>query len=108
MTNFGFVINHTTCVGCPACTFASKAENDVPLGAFRTGDRGHSPWCDGRKQGCTKTSRFLCTPISGQYGWPQEDDRYGDIFVDTAKAFYVYQEWIEKTRPALEAYRVSL
>jgi Fe-S-cluster-containing dehydrogenase component/formate-dependent nitrite reductase membrane component NrfD len=36
MTNFGFVINHATCIGCHACTVACKAENDVPLGAFRT------------------------------------------------------------------------
>src|ERR671923_711449 len=36
MTNFGFVINHAACIGCHACTVACKAENDVPLGAFRT------------------------------------------------------------------------
>jgi Fe-S-cluster-containing dehydrogenase component/formate-dependent nitrite reductase membrane component NrfD len=36
MTNFGFVINHAVCIGCHACTVACKAENDVPLGAFRT------------------------------------------------------------------------
>ncbi|MBI3328960.1 MAG: polysulfide reductase NrfD [Nitrospinae bacterium] len=36
MVNFGFVINHATCIGCHACTLACKAENDVPIGAFRT------------------------------------------------------------------------
>jgi Fe-S-cluster-containing dehydrogenase component/formate-dependent nitrite reductase membrane component NrfD len=36
MTNFGFVINHAVCIGCHACTVACKAENNVPLGAFRT------------------------------------------------------------------------
>ncbi|MGH8060186.1 MAG: 4Fe-4S dicluster domain-containing protein [Candidatus Entotheonellia bacterium] len=36
MTNFGFVINHDTCIGCHACTVACKAENAVPLGTFRT------------------------------------------------------------------------
>ncbi|HXV75848.1 MAG TPA: 4Fe-4S dicluster domain-containing protein, partial [Candidatus Polarisedimenticolaceae bacterium] len=32
----GFVIDHTRCIGCHACTVACKAENDVPLGSFRT------------------------------------------------------------------------
>ena len=32
----GFVIDHTRCIGCHACTVACKAENDVPLGNFRT------------------------------------------------------------------------
>jgi Fe-S-cluster-containing dehydrogenase component/Ni/Fe-hydrogenase subunit HybB-like protein len=33
---FGFVIDHSRCIGCHACTVACKAENDVPLGKFRT------------------------------------------------------------------------
>ena len=32
----GFVIDHSRCIGCHACTVACKAENDVPLGQFRT------------------------------------------------------------------------
>lgn len=36
MTKFGFVIDHRRCIGCHACTVACKAENDVPLGVFRT------------------------------------------------------------------------
>ena len=32
----GFVIDHTRCIGCHACTVACKSENDVPLGKFRT------------------------------------------------------------------------
>ncbi|RMF85760.1 MAG: formate dehydrogenase [Nitrospinota bacterium] len=47
-------------------------------------------------------------PISGQHCWHQKvriekagpDDRYGDIFVDTDRAFQVYQEWLQMTRPA--------
>ena len=33
---YGFVINQDTCIGCHACTVACKAENDVPVGGFRT------------------------------------------------------------------------
>ncbi len=33
---FGFVIDQSRCIGCHACTVACKAENDVPVGNFRT------------------------------------------------------------------------
>lgn len=33
---YGFVIDHTRCIGCHACTVACKEENQVPLGVFRT------------------------------------------------------------------------
>lgn len=33
---YGFVIDHESCIGCHACTVACKAENDVPVGGFRT------------------------------------------------------------------------
>ena len=36
MTNYGFVINNRTCIGCHACSTACKAENEVPLGVYRT------------------------------------------------------------------------
>ncbi|MED5330128.1 MAG: 4Fe-4S dicluster domain-containing protein [Planctomycetota bacterium] len=32
----GFVIDHSQCIGCHACTVACKSENNVPLGSFRT------------------------------------------------------------------------
>ena len=32
----GFVIDHTRCIGCHACSIACKSENDVPLGSYRT------------------------------------------------------------------------
>lgn len=33
---YGFLIDHDRCIGCHACTVACKAENDVPVGNFRT------------------------------------------------------------------------
>jgi Fe-S-cluster-containing dehydrogenase component len=33
---FGFIIDHRRCIGCHACTVACKAENEVPVGNFRT------------------------------------------------------------------------
>jgi hypothetical protein len=47
-------------------------------------------------------------PVSGQHCWhqkvrverPAPGDRYGDIFVDTAKSHEVYRRWLEMTRPA--------
>jgi Fe-S-cluster-containing dehydrogenase component/formate-dependent nitrite reductase membrane component NrfD len=32
----GFVIDHSRCIGCHACTVACKSENSVPVGNFRT------------------------------------------------------------------------
>jgi Fe-S-cluster-containing dehydrogenase component len=44
---YGFVIDHDSCIGCHACTVACKAENDVPVGNFRTSVKytevGHYP-----------------------------------------------------------------
>ncbi len=33
---YGFLIDHRRCIGCHACTVACKAENEVPVGNFRT------------------------------------------------------------------------
>jgi anaerobic selenocysteine-containing dehydrogenase len=48
-------------------------------------------------------------PWSGMHCWLQKvriekahaDDRYGDVFVDTARSREVYQEWLAKTRATL-------
>jgi anaerobic selenocysteine-containing dehydrogenase len=47
-------------------------------------------------------------PVSGQHCWhqkvtvtkPDPGDRYGDVFVDTAKSFEVYRQWLALARPA--------
>ncbi len=47
-------------------------------------------------------------PISGMHCWHQkvrvkpadDDDYYGDIYVDTDRSFEIYREWLEKTTPA--------
>ncbi len=47
-------------------------------------------------------------PVSGQHCWHQKvrvtragpEDRYGDIEVDTRRAFEVYREWLALARPA--------
>ena len=33
---YGFLMDHRRCIGCHACTVACKAENEVPVGSFRT------------------------------------------------------------------------
>ena len=36
MTNYGFVIDNRSCIGCHACTVACKSEHDIPIGVNRT------------------------------------------------------------------------
>ncbi len=36
MSNYGFVIDNRTCIGCHACTVACKSEHSVPIGVNRT------------------------------------------------------------------------
>lgn len=50
-------------------------------------------------------------PVSGMHCWHQKvivtlaqaDDRYGDISVDPAKDYTIYQEWMAMRRPQLRA-----
>jgi len=47
-------------------------------------------------------------PVSGMHCWHQKvrveraapEDRYGDVYVDTNRALQVYEQWLNKTRPA--------
>ena len=36
ITNYGFVIDNRTCIGCHACTVACKVEHDDPIGVNKT------------------------------------------------------------------------
>jgi anaerobic selenocysteine-containing dehydrogenase len=64
-------------------------------------------WCDA---GVHQNLSFPVhpDPISGMHCWHQKvvvakarpDDRYGDVFVDTARSMEVYREWKALTRPA--------
>lgn len=36
MTNYGFLIDQSKCIGCHACSTACKSENQVPIGVNRT------------------------------------------------------------------------
>jgi hypothetical protein len=46
-------------------------------------------------------------PLSGMHCWHQKvrvaraapEDRYGDVFVDTARSMEVYRRWLAMTRP---------
>ncbi len=78
-------------------------------GAFDStdGDTGRIWWTD---VGVHQNLTFAVhpDPISGAHCWHQAvrvkraelEDRYGDIFVDLARSFDIYQEWLLKTRPA--------
>jgi len=47
-------------------------------------------------------------PISGMHAWHQkvtvrpaeDDDYYGDVYVDTDRSFEIYREWLDETNPA--------
>lgn len=49
-------------------------------------------------------------PMSGAHCWLQwsrvtragENDKYGDVYVDTKKSMEVYQQWVAKTRSAVD------
>jgi anaerobic selenocysteine-containing dehydrogenase len=70
-------------------------------------DTGRVWWTDG---GVHQNLTFPVQPdpISGMHCWhqrvrverAQQDDHYGDTFVDTSKSMEVFREWLAKTRPA--------
>jgi Fe-S-cluster-containing dehydrogenase component/formate-dependent nitrite reductase membrane component NrfD len=81
----GFVIDHGRCIGCHACTVACKAENDVPLGSFRTWvkytERGSFP--DVRRSfavlRCNQCSDAPCVTICPVHALAKRPDGIVDI-----------------------------
>lgn len=84
----GFVIDHSKCIGCHACTVACKSENDVPLGSFRT-------WVKYTEQGvfpdvrrsfavlrCNQCTRAPCVTICPVRALHKRPD--GIVDIDTA------------------------
>jgi anaerobic selenocysteine-containing dehydrogenase len=82
-----------------------------PTGAFASADKESEKvwWSSG---GVHQNMTFCVQPdpVSGMHCWHQKvvvtkaepGDRYGDVFVDTAKSMAVFEEWMAKTRPAGE------
>jgi anaerobic selenocysteine-containing dehydrogenase len=78
------------------------------LGPFTSADPDSSRiwWSDG---GVHQNLAFPVhpDPVSGMHCWHQKvvvsrarpEDRYGDVFVDTARSMEVYREWRAKARP---------
>jgi anaerobic selenocysteine-containing dehydrogenase len=79
------------------------------IGAYKSADPDTSRifWSDG---GVHQNITFPVhpDPVSGMHCWHQRvrverapaGDQYGDVFVDTAKSFAIYKEWLAMTRPA--------
>lgn len=55
-TTYGFLIDLRKCIGCRTCQVACKAENDVPLGVYRT-------WVKEVEKGTYPKVRRHFTPI---------------------------------------------
>jgi len=80
-----------------------------PTGAFASADKESEKvwWSSG---GVHQNMTFCVQPdpVSGMHCWHQKvvvtkaepGDRYGDVFVDTAKSMAVFEEWLAKARPA--------
>jgi anaerobic selenocysteine-containing dehydrogenase len=79
------------------------------IGAYKSDDPDTSRifWSDG---GVHQNITFPVhpDPVSGMHCWHQrvrvekahEEDKHGDVFVDTEKSFAIYKEWLAMTRPA--------
>jgi anaerobic selenocysteine-containing dehydrogenase len=99
----------------PVVTFERRGEtgrllrHTSRLGPFRSADPDSSRiwWSDG---GVHQNLAFPVQPdpVSGMHCWHQRvvvapadpEDRYGDVFVDTARSMEVYREWKARARPA--------
>ncbi len=88
-------------------TFLFRAKQ--PVGPYPSGDPDTERiWW--RETGVNQNLTFPVQPdpVSGMHCWHQkvtveparEDDRYGDVFVDTRRSREVYEEWKRLARPA--------
>ncbi len=82
-----------------------------PPGAFASKDKeSEKVWWSSGGVHQNMTFPVQPDPVSGMHCWHQKvvvtaaqaGDRYGDVFVDTAKSMAVFEEWLAKTRPAGE------
>ena len=80
-----------------------------PTSAFASNDRdSEKVWWSSGGVHQNMTFPVQPDPVSGMHCWHQKvvvtaaeaGDRYGDVFVDTAKSMAVFEEWLAKTRPA--------
>ncbi len=80
-----------------------------PVGAFASPDKdSEKVWWSSGGVHQNMTFPVQPDPISGMHCWHQKvtvtpaepGDRYGDVYVDTAKSMAVFEEWLAKTRPA--------
>lgn len=80
-----------------------------PTGKFASADKeSEKVWWSSGGVHQNMTFPVQPDPISGMHCWHQKvtvtkaepGDRYGDVYVDTAKSMAVFEEWLAKTRPA--------
>jgi len=78
--NFGFIIDNRSCIGCHACSTACKAENEVPLGVYRTWVKytETGAWPDPQRHfqvtRCNHCANPPCTRICPTSAMYQRDD----------------------------------
>ncbi len=82
-----------------------------PVGKFASPDKdADKVWWSSGGVHQNMTFPVQPDPISGMHCWHQKvtvtkaeaGDRYGDVFVDTAKSMLVFEEWLARTKPAGE------
>jgi anaerobic selenocysteine-containing dehydrogenase len=80
-----------------------------PVGAFASNDKdSEKVWWSSGGVHQNMTFPVQPDPVSGMHCWHQKvvvtkaepGDRYGDVYVDTAKSMAVFEEWMARTKPA--------
>ncbi len=88
-------------------TFLFRQQSGVGPFVSRDADTSRVWW---KEVGVNQNLTFPVQPdpVSGMHCWhqkvrvtpPDGDDRYGDVFVDTALSRAVFEEWLALTKPA--------